>query len=107
MNREQFKNGAKTFGKGCLYAFGTIATVALSIAASSCEAEEKEKYGESFKDVMTALTNSNIPGYYQKEIIEAIVTKELTDRQMESIIAICDTDMAGYYKHETIMKIVE
>lgn len=107
MNKEKFVEGLKTAGTGFVCVLGAVAVGALSVMSAGIEAEKEEKYGESFKDVMTAITNSDISGYYQKKIIEVIVTKELTSRQMESIITICGTDMNYYDKYTTIMKIVE
>lgn len=103
MNSTQFKEGAKAVGIGCLYLLGAASLGALGIIGAGYEAEQKEKEGESFKDVMVALTNSNMSGYYQKEIIEKIVSRELTSSQAEKIVAICETDMSGYYKYDTIM----
>ena len=103
MNSTQFKEGAKTFGTGCLYLLGAAAIGALGIIGAGLENAGKEKAGESFKDVMTALTNSNMSGYYQREIIEKIVSRELTQQQVEAIIAICETNMSDYCKYDTIM----
>lgn len=105
--KRQVKNGVKTFGKGCGYVLGTMGVAALSIMAAGIEAEAEKKEGESYKGLMTAIVNSDIDGYFQKRIIEAIATKDLTTKQQDSIIAICESDMDTYLKYRTIMNIVD
>lgn len=101
------KNGALNFVKGLGAVVGVIGLAAISVVGEGVKIEEERKNSDNFKDVMTAIVSSDISSYYQKEIIQKIANKDLTQRQQESIIAICGAEMSGYYKYETILKIVE
>lgn len=101
------KNTAKSLGKGLLTGICIVTLGALSVAASVVEQEQKEAYGENFKEVMKTINDSNMTGYQQKSLIEKIVTINLTDDQVSMIKTICETDMRGYDKYNTIEKIIE
>ena len=101
------KNTAKSLGKGLLTGIGIVTLGALSVAASVVEQEQKEAYGENFKEVMGAINNSGMSGFQQKEIIGKMVTMNITNDQVSMIKTICETDMRGFDKYQTIEKIIE
>lgn len=103
----EIKNGAMNFLKGLGAVAGVVGLGIITVIGDGCRIEEEKKNSDNFKDVMTAIVTSDISSYYQKEIIKSIANKNLTQRQQESIIAICGSEMSGYYKYETILKIVE
>lgn len=104
---KEIKNGAINFVKGLGAVVGVLALGAVCVVGDACAMEEEKKSSDDFKDVMTAIVTSDIGSYYQKDIIQKIANKKLTQRQQESIIAICGSEMIDYYKYETILKIVE
>lgn len=103
----EIKNGAINFLKGLGAVAGVIGLGIVTVIGEESRIEEEKKNSDNFKDIMTAIVTSDIGSYYQKEIIKSIANKRLTQRQRQSIIAICGSEMSGYYKYETILKIVE
>ena len=107
MNTNMVKDIVKGIGKGLLTCAGIVTLGALSVMTTAIEQEQKEAYGENFKEVMGAINNSNMTGYQQKSLIEKLVTIDLTTDQVSMIKTICETDMNGYDKFTTIVKIIE
>ena len=107
MSRETIKKGLVNLGKGCGMVLETMVLAAGAIMSAGYEAEEKIKESDSYGNMMDAILKSDIISYYQKEIIEKVANKELTEQQRQSIIAICESDMSGYYKYESVNTIIE
>ena len=101
-------DGLKKVGEGVAVALIVTTAAIGSVALDEANERAKVKSGERFNEVLNALAESDISGYYKQEIITMLAGEEIGDQKLMAIKAILsDKTMSGYYKCESIRDILK